>query len=224
MANLDVYDLNNTVVGSVELRDDVFGVEVNEGLLHESVRHYLAGRRAGTHKTKVRHEVSGSGKKLWKQKGTGRARMGSIRSPIWRHGGTVHGPQPRDYSFKMNRKMQLGAIRSALSAKLRDGEIKVLKALDPESHKTRDFSAALGRLELNGKVLLIDNEQSSNLLLASRNLPGVTLISSREVEPYHLLAHERVVFTESAIVKCSETLAGGRPAAAQAEAGAEDSQ
>lgn len=213
MASIDVYDLNNKVVGTVELADDVFGVEVNEALLHESVRHYLAGRRAGTHKTKVRHEVSGSGKKLWRQKGTGRARVGSIRSPLWRHGGTVHGPQPRDYSFKFNRKMQLGAVRSALTAKLRDGGIKIVKELAPASHKTRDFSMALGKLELNGKVLLVDNEQNSNLLLASRNLPGVTLITSREMEPYHLLAHERIVFSEATVAKCCEAFAGRRKAA-----------
>lgn len=222
MAQVDVYDLDNKVVGSLELADDVFGVEVNEGLLHESVRHYLAGRRAGTHKTKVRHEVSGSGKKLWKQKGTGRARMGSIRSPIWRHGGTVHGPQPRDYSFKLNRKMQLSAVRSALSAKLRDGEIKVVKGLALESHKTRDFNGILNRLELDGKVLLVDNERDSNLLMASRNLPGVTLITSREMEPYHLLAHERVVFTESTAARCCEALAGGKKVAVATEEGASE--
>jgi len=119
----------------------------------------------------------------------------------------------------MNRKMQLGAVRSALSAKMRDGEIKVVKSLAPDSHKTSEFSAVLGRLELNGKVLLVDNEQNSNLLLASRNLPGVTLISSREMEPYHLLAHERVVFSESTATKCCEALAGGKPVGAAATQG-----
>jgi large subunit ribosomal protein L4 len=111
----------------------------------------------------------------------------------------------------MNRKMQLGAVRSALSAKLRDGEIKIVKELALGSHKTRDFSSVLGRLELNGKVLLVDNDQNSNLLMASRNLPGVTLITSREMEPYHLLAHERVLFSEATAAKCCEALAGGKP-------------
>src|ERR1700730_2245917 len=128
MPSVDVFDLNSAVVGSLELADEVFNAPVNEALLYEAVRHHLAGVRGGNAKTKTRHEVAGSGKKLWRQKGTGRARMGSIRSPLWRHGGTVHGPQPRDYSYKLPRKMLLGALRSALSAKLRDGELKVIDA------------------------------------------------------------------------------------------------
>src|SRR5690606_1398088 len=123
MPSVDVIDLSNNKVGSVELSEAVFGAPVNEHLLYEAVRHYMASRRRGTAKTKTRSEVAGSGKKLWRQKGTGRARMGSIRSPLWRHGGTTHGPQPRDYSYRLPRKMQLGALRSALSAKLRDGEL-----------------------------------------------------------------------------------------------------
>src|SRR5437667_12088733 len=124
---VDVVDLNNQKVGEIDLADRVFAAEVNDALLYEAVRHYQAGQRAGTHKTKVRREVAGSGKKLWKQKGTGRARMGSIRSPLWRHGGTVHGPQPHSYAYKLPKKMQLGALKSALSAKLRDGEVKVVQ-------------------------------------------------------------------------------------------------
>jgi len=126
MPSVDIIDLNNKVVGTLDLSDDVFGAPVNENLLYEAVRHHLACVRRGTASTKTRHEVAGSGKKLWKQKGTGRARMGSIRSPLWRHGGTVHGPQPRDYSYKLPKKMQLGALKSALSAKLRDGELRVV--------------------------------------------------------------------------------------------------
>src|SRR5512140_1060841 len=146
MPKVDVVDLNNQVVGQIELSDDVFAAEVNENLLYESVRHYQAGIRSGTAKTKVRSEVSGSGKKLWKQKGTGRARMGSIRSPLWRHGGTVHGPVPRDYSYRLPRKMVLGALRSALSAKVRDGELKVVQAFTLEDHKTRNAMNALGKV------------------------------------------------------------------------------
>src|SRR5512142_2144176 len=127
MPTVDIVDLNNQKVGELELADAVFGAEVNEALLYEAVRNYQAGQRAGTAKTKVRGEVAGSGKKLWRQKGTGRARMGSVRSPLWRHGGTTHGPQPRDYSYKLPRKMQLGALRGALSAKLRDGELRVVR-------------------------------------------------------------------------------------------------
>src|SRR5467141_3052089 len=147
MPKVDIVDLNNQKVGELDLADVVFGAEVNENLLYEAVRHYQAVQRAGTHKTKVRSEVAGSGKKLWKQKGTGRARMGSIRSPLWRHGGTTHGPQPRDYSYKLPRKMALGALRSALSAKLRDGELKVVDAFSFEDHKSKAVRAALGKLE-----------------------------------------------------------------------------
>src|ERR1700675_756752 len=147
MPSVDVVDLNNAVVGSLDLADEVFAAPVNEDLLYEAVRHSQAGRRSGTAKTKTLHEVSGSGKKLWRQKGTGRARMGSIRSPLWRHGGTVHGPQPRDYSYKLPRKMQLGALRSALSAKLRDGELKVVDGFAFETHKAKGVRAALTTLE-----------------------------------------------------------------------------
>src|SRR5512142_1458004 len=136
MPTVDIVDLNNQKVGQLELADEVFGAEVNDALLYEAVRHYQAGQRAGTHKTKVRSEVAGSGKKLWKQKGTGRARIGSVRSPVWRHGGTVHGPRPRDYSFALPRKMAQGALRSALSAKVRDGELKVVQAFDFADNKT----------------------------------------------------------------------------------------
>src|SRR5437016_2439985 len=169
MPKVDVVDLNNQKVGEVELSDVVFGAEVNEDLLYESVRHYLAGKRAGTHKVKTRHEVAGSGKKLWKQKGTGRARMGSVRSPIWRHGGTVHGPVPRDYSYNLPRKMQLGALRSALSAKLRDGELKIIQAFKLDDHKTKNVAAALKTLEITRKVLVVDNDGDRNFSLGARN-------------------------------------------------------
>jgi large subunit ribosomal protein L4 len=207
MPTVDVFDLNNEVVGTLELADAVFGAEVNEALLYEAVRHYQAGLRAGTHKTKVRSEVAGSGKKLWKQKGTGRARMGSIRSPLWRHGGTVHGPQPRDYSYRLPRKMTQGALRSALSAKLRDGEIKVVQKFALEERKTKNAAAALKRLDVDRKVLVIDNDGDQNFALSVRNLKDVTLVGSREVNPYHLIGHERVLISESAARKLSEGLA-----------------
>src|SRR6202166_3976551 len=175
MPTVDVIDLNNQKVGEVELADAVFGAEVNEDLLYESVRHYLAGKRAGTHKVKTRHEVAGSGKKLWKQKGTGRARMGSVRSPLWRHGGTVFGPVPRDYSYKLPRKMVLGALRSALSAKVRDGELKVVQAFNLADNKTKNAMHALSALEAGRTVLVVDNGENRNLALGVRNLQGVTL-------------------------------------------------
>ena len=207
MPNVDVVDLKNNKVGTLELPDAVFGVEVNEALLYQAVHHFQACQRAGTHKTKGRGEVSGSGRKLWKQKGTGRARIGSIRSPLWRHGGTVHGPQPRDYSYKLPKKMLEGALRSALSARMADGAIKVVKAFDVAGHKTREFSAVLGSLERAATVLLVDDGGSRNLELSSRNIPGVTLLKSRDLHPYHLLGHEQVVFSEAAAQKCGEVLA-----------------
>jgi len=207
MPTVDVVDLSNQKVGEVELADDVFGAEVNENLLYEAVRQYRAGLRAGTHKTKVRGDVAGSGKKLWKQKGTGRARMGSVRSPIWRHGGTVHGPQPRDYSYKLPRKMLLGALRSALSAKLRDGELKVVQGFTLSDHKTRNAMNSLAALVSGRTVLLVENAENRNLALGVRNLKGVTLMPTREVNPYHLLGHQSVLLSEAAALKFSEALA-----------------
>ncbi|PYT20517.1 MAG: 50S ribosomal protein L4 [Acidobacteria bacterium] len=206
MPKVDIVDLNNRKVGELDLADVVFGAEVNENLLYEAVRHYQAVQRAGTHKTKVRSEVAGSGKKLWKQKGTGRARMGSIRSPLWRHGGTVHGPVPRSYAYKLPRKMILGALRSALSAKLRDGELTVVQTFSLPDHKSKTIRATLERLEARKKVLLVENDDNRNLSLGSRNLAGVTLVKSREVNAYHLLGHDRVVLSQSAALKLSEAL------------------
>jgi large subunit ribosomal protein L4 len=213
MPSVDIFDLRNQVVGSLDLADSVFGAEINEDLLYEAVRHSQAGRRGGNAKTKTRHEVSGSGKKLWKQKGTGRARVGSIRSPLWRHGGTVHGPVVRSYAYKLPRKMQLGALRSALSAKLRDGELKIIQQFDLPDHKTKSLATALRALETSRKVLLVDvispaEEQASrNLELSSRNLEGVKLLPSREVTVYELLAHNQVLLSEAAARKFSEALA-----------------
>lgn len=206
MPSVDIINLNNEKVGEIELADAVFAAEVNEDLIYEAVRHSQAGKRAGTHKTKTRHEVSGSGKKLWKQKGTGRARMGSIRSPLWRHGGTTHGPQPRDYSYKLPRKMFLGALRSALSAKLRDGELRVIREFALADHKTKNLQATLGKLESANKVLLVDNGENRNLSLGSRNIPGVKLLASKDVNVYDLLAHTQVLISEAAAKKLSEAL------------------
>src|ERR1700759_330786 len=147
MANIDVLDLGGKKVGSLELAEEIFAPgEVNEALLWEAVKHYRAALRQGTHATKNRKLVSGSGKKLWKQKGTGRARVGSVRSPLWRHGGTVHGPQPRDYSYKLPKKMLVGALRSALSAKVRDGELSVISAFNFADHKTKNAMNTLIKL------------------------------------------------------------------------------
>src|SRR5690349_570465 len=211
MPTVDVVDWNNKKVGEVELADDVFGADVNEALLYEAVRQFQAGQRAGTHKTKVRSEVAGSGKKLWKQKGTGRARMGSVRSPVWRHGGTVHGPVPRDYSYKLPRKMQLGALRSALSVKLRDGNLKIVAAFELTGHKTKSFSQTLAKLEASQKVLLVEAAENRNLELSARNLAGVDLVRSHEVHPYHLLGAHHIFLTRAAATKLSESLAKSAP-------------
>lgn len=206
MPTVDVLNLENKVVGSLELSTEVFQADVNEHLLYESVRHQLAGERAGTASTKTRHEVAGSGKKLWKQKGTGRARMGSIRSPLWRHGGTTHGPQPRDYSYRLNKKMIQGALRSALTAKLRDGELKVVEAFSLNDPKTKNFAATLSNLSKARTVLLVDNGENRNLSLSSRNLPGVKLVSSKEVTTYDLLKYQNILLSKTAAERLSEGL------------------
>ena len=206
MPSVDVTNLSNQKVGSLDLSDAVFAVEVNQDLLYESVRHYLATIRRGTVKTKTRHEVAGSGKKLWKQKGTGRARMGSIRSPLWRHGGTTHGPQPRSYEYHLPRKMQLGALRSALTAKLRDGELRVVSEFALAEAKTKLMRKTLDGLDATKTVLLVDNSANKNLDLASRNLEGVKLVASRDVNVYDLLGHAQVLMSEAAARKLSEGL------------------
>jgi large subunit ribosomal protein L4 len=207
MPTVDVIDLNNQKVGSVELSDAVFGAKVNEALIYEAVRHYQAGQRSGTAKTKVRREVAGSGKKLWKQKGTGRARMGSIRSPLWRHGGTVHGPVPRDYSYRLPKKMLLGALRSALSAKLQAGELLVVDQLAFSEPKSKQVRAALSKLGAAKTALFVEAAENRNLELGSRNLEGVTTLATRDVTVYHLLGHQKVVLSQAAAAKLSEALA-----------------
>jgi large subunit ribosomal protein L4 len=207
MPSVDVIDLNNNKVGTLDLADAVFGAPVNEALLYEAVRHHLATIRRGTAKTKTRHEVAGSGKKLWRQKGTGRARMGSIRSPLWRHGGTVHGPQPRSYAYHLPRKMQLGALRSALSAKLRDGELRIVQQFAISEPKTKMMRQALDTVEAARTVLLVDNTGDRNLELSSRNLNGVKLVATKDVNVYDLLGHQQVLMSEAAARKLSEALA-----------------
>ena len=157
--------------------------------------------------------MAGSGKKLWKQKGTGRARTGSVRSPLWRHGGTVHGPVPRDYSYNLPRKMQLGALRSALSAKLRDGEVKVISAFQLSGPKTKDFVKTLAGLDATRKVLLVETAENRNLELGARNLQGVEVVRTHEVHPYLLLGAHKVLMTQAAAAKLSETLAKSAPKA-----------
>ena len=209
MAKVDVVDLSGKKVGSVELADAVFAPEqVNEALLWEAVKHYRASLRQGTHKTKSRTEVAGSGKKLWKQKGTGRARIGSVRSPLWRHGYTVHGPQPRSYEYAFPRKKLLGALRSALASKLADGKLTIVDTLELADGKSKLYRAALDKLEVTRTALLVENGKtlSQALLLGTRNLEGVELVLNNEVHPYDLLRYERAIFSTSAIEQLTEML------------------
>ena len=207
MASIDIYNLSGAKVGTMDLADEVFGA-VNEDLLWEAVKHYRAGQRAGTHATKARWEVSGSGKKLWKQKGTGRARIGSIRSPLWRHGGTVHGPVPRSYDYTFPRKKLLGALRSALAAKLADGKLMVVKAFDVKEPKTKLFRESLDKLKVNGTTLLVDvsTAENRNLELSSRNIEGLELVRGNEVHPYHLMRYSNVLFAQPALEKLQDSL------------------
>jgi large subunit ribosomal protein L4 len=207
MAVVDVVNLDGKKVGQVELADAVFAAKVNPHLLHEASRWYLRGQRAGTHKTKDKSEVSGAGRKLWRQKGTGRARVGSIRSPLWRHGGTVHGPEPRDYSYALPKKMLLGALRSALSSKLAEQKLTVVDALELESHKSKGLLSALGKLHNDHKsALLVEHGQNRNLELASRNIESVTLTAPSALQPYEILKHEILVLSKDAVARLSHTL------------------
>jgi large subunit ribosomal protein L4 len=202
MANVDVVNLNGDKVGSLELEDALFGpTAVNEGLMWEAVKHYRASMRQGTAKTKSRTEVSGSGKKLWKQKGTGRARIGSVRSPLWRHGYTVHGPTPRSYDYAFPRKKLLGALRSAVASKLADGNLTVVDSLELKEPKTKGYRTAFDKLGAKRTILLIENSKTlgRNLLLGARNLEGVELMLNNEVHPYDLLRCERAIFSTAAI-------------------------
>src|SRR2546430_12395878 len=173
MATIDIYNLSGAKVGTMDLADEVFGA-VNEDLLWEAIKHYTASKRAGTHATKNRWRVSGSGKKLWKQKGTGRARIGSIRSPLWRHCRTVHGPQPRSYDYAFPKKKLLGALRSALASKFAEGKLIVVDAFGISEPKTKAFREALNNLKVEKTVLVVEvaNHGNRNLDLSSRNIAG----------------------------------------------------
>jgi len=206
MPVVDVVNLDGKKVGQVELADAVFGAKVNEHLLHEASRWYLAGLRRGTHKVKEKSEVSGAGRKLWKQKGTGRARVGSIRSPLWRHGGTVHGPRPRDYSYALPKKILLGALRSALSAKLAEQKVTVVDGWQLETAKTNALVSALGKLSFTKSALLVSYGENRNLELASRNIQGVKLTAPNVLQPYDVLKHDRLVLSKDAVARLVRSL------------------
>jgi large subunit ribosomal protein L4 len=204
---LDIVNNDNQKVGSVDVSDEVFGGRVNADLMWESVVHANAAQRRGTHQTKNRANVSGSGKKPWRQKGTGRARVGSIRNPLWRHGGTVFGPQPRSYDYRLPKKVERGALRAALAQKLKDGDVVVVETLAAEAIKTKAAAELLARLTVTGKAVLIDVAVDEKMSRSVRNLPGISLVSSAHVSAREVIDAQRVVVTKSALEKLEEALA-----------------
>ena len=208
MASIDIKSLGGAKVGEFELLDEVFAAGINDALLWEAVKHYRASLRQGTAATKTRKNVSGAGKKLWKQKGTGRARVGSIRTPLWRGGGTVHGPQPRSYDYQFPKKKLMGALRSAIAAKIADGKFTVVDTLILGEGKTKLYATALKTLEAGKTTLIVESSQKldEKLYLGSRNLQGVELVLSSEVHPYDLLRYEHAIFSVDALNALQETL------------------
>jgi large subunit ribosomal protein L4 len=203
---IDVVNSDNEKVGSVDLSDELFGGRVKTDLIHESVVRANAADRRGTHATKTRAMVSGSGKKPWRQKGTGRARVGEIRNPLWRKGGTVFGPQPRSYEYQLPKKVEKGALRAALTQKLRDGEVTVVDALSVAEIKTKAAVAMLRRLGVDGKALLVDVKPEDRLSLSVRNIEGVRVLASNRVSARDIVNSRRVVLTRAAIEKLQEAL------------------
>jgi large subunit ribosomal protein L4 len=203
---INVVNGNNETVGAVELNDAVFGGRVKAELIWEAVVQENASDRRGTHATKNRAAVSGSGKKPWRQKGTGRARVGEIRNPLWRKGGTTFGPQPRSYEYQLPKKVEKGALRAALTQKLRDGEVTVVEALTVGEIKTRAATEMLKRLGIEGKALLVDVKPEDNLTLSVRNIAGVRLLASNRVSARDVMNTRRVVLTRAAIEKLQEVL------------------
>ena len=199
MPTVKVRNLKNEEVGDLELSDAVFGVALNEALIHAAVRNHMANARAGTVGTKTRGDVSGSGRKLWKQKGTGRARIASIRSPLWKGGGNVHGPQARDWSYNMPKKMRRGALRSAISERVREGNVLVVDGFSFDQPKTKDFISSLATLGLEGKTLIVDSLENVNLWLAARNVKRTKVVNSYSLNIYDLLYHEKLVLSRTAV-------------------------
>jgi large subunit ribosomal protein L4 len=199
MPTVKILDLASKEVGEIELNDMVFGVPLNEPLIHEAVRSYQANRRQGTSATKTRGDVSGAGRKLWRQKGTGRARIASLRSPLWKGGGNAHGPQPRDWSYNLPKKMRKRAMCSAISERLREGNLIIVNELKFDSPKTRDFINTLGSLKLSGKTLIVDSLKNTNLMLASRNVQTTKVVNSYGVNIYDLMNHQKLVLTPKTV-------------------------
>ena len=203
---IPVKNLKNEEVKQIDLPEKVFGYPYKEHLIHLAVQAVMAAARRGTHKTKVRSEVRGSGRKLWRQKGTGRARVGSIRTPLWRTGGIVHGPQPRSYEKKMSAKEKRNALKSALSRKLAEEQILVVESLELESHKTKDLVQTLESLGVASKALLVDAHDNQNLTLAARNNPVVKTVDALGVNVYDIVDRDQVILSEAALGRLVEVL------------------
>ncbi len=206
MPTIDIKDWNNETVGSIELPDEIFGYPYKEHLIHEAVRNYLASLRQGTHKTKTRAEVSGAGKKPFRQKGTGRARQGGNRPPIHRHGGTVFGPVPRDYSYKMNAKEKKNALKSALSRRVKEGHLVLLSDLAVNEAKTRVLAEKVANIGIEGKALIVDTMENTNLVLASRNNPKLRLVDALSVNVYDVVNNPYIVLSQEALQRLTEAL------------------
>ncbi len=209
MPKVKLYDMNGKEKGEVELSDAVFGAEVNEALMHDVVVMYQANQRQGTSATKTRGLVSGGGKKPWRQKGTGRARAGSTRSPLWRHGGITFGPQPRSYSYTMPRQARRAALRSALSAKVKSGEMVLVDHLALDEAKTKEMARVLGNLGAAEGALVVTAGSDENLSRSSRNIPGVDAVVAAGLNVYSVLTHDKLVMTKDAVAKVEEALANG---------------
>jgi large subunit ribosomal protein L4 len=204
---VDVVNQQNEKVGSLDLRDEVFGGRIKTDLIHESVVHANAAARRGTHMTKTRGLVSGTGKKPWRQKGTGRAQVGEARNPLWRHGGTVFGPQPRSYDYHLPKKVEKGALKAALAQRLRDGAVIVVDALTVGEIKTKAAAEMLRRLGIDGKALLVDVKPEDKLSLSVRNIEGVRVVASNRVSARDVMDTRKVVLTRAALEKLQEALA-----------------
>ena len=206
MANVSVYNIEGKEVGSIELNDAVFGVEINEHLVHMAVVNQLANNRQGTQSAKTRSEVSGGGRKPWRQKGTGHARQGSTRAPQWTGGGIVFAPKPRDYSFKMNKKEKRIALLSALSSKVADNKIVVLDAFNLDEVKTKKFAEVMSNLKVDKALVVIEGE-NKNVVLSGRNIPTVKVSATNEINTYDVLKYETLVVTKAAVQKLEEVYA-----------------
>ncbi len=207
MPKVALYNMTGAQVGDIELKDSVFGVEVSEAAMHMLVKNYLANQRQGTQSTKTRTEVSGGGKKPWRQKGTGRARQGSIRAPQWKGGGVALGPKPRSYRFSVNKKLRRLALKSALTTKVNDNTIIVLDELQMEGIKTKEFAKVLGNLPVEGKALVVKDVLDKNVVLSARNIPGVKTALVSTINVYDILKYDYLIVTKDAALKIEEVYA-----------------